>query len=63
MSLVVTQSSDLINLAQVEIDPIPRITPCPGGLIRSKLDMQAASEHEAEHFLVENFIQRQKFTP
>ena len=23
----------------------------------------AASDHEAEHFLVENFIQRQKSTP
>ena len=63
MSLVVTQSSDLINLAQVEIDPIPRITPCPGGSIQLKLDMQAVPEHKAEHFLVENFIRRQKFTP
>ena len=53
MSLDDTQSSDLINLAQIEVDPIPRITPCPGGLIQLKLDMQAASEHEAERFLVE----------
>ena len=63
MSLDDTQSSDLINLAQVEIDPIPRITPCPGGSIQLKLDMQAVPEHEAERFLVENFISRQKFTP
>ena len=63
MSLVVTQSSDLINLAQVEIDPIPRITPCPGGLIQLKLDMQAASEHEAERFLVEKIIWRREYTP
>ena len=60
MSLDDTQSSDLINLAQVEIDPIPKITPCPCGLIQLKLDMQAASEHEAERFLVEKFIQKQK---
>ena len=62
MSLDDTQSSDLINLAQIEVDPIPKITTCPGGLIQLKLDMQAASEHEAERFLVEKFIQRQKCT-
>ena len=58
MSLVVTQSSDLINLAQVEIDPIPSITPWSGSSIQLKLDMQAASEHEAERFLVENFVKK-----
>ena len=62
MSLDVTQSFDLINLAQIEVDPIPRITLCPGGLIQLKLDMQAVPEHEAERFLVENFIQRQNCT-
>ena len=63
MSLDDTQSSDLINLVQAGVDHIPSITPSPGGLIQLKLDMQAASEHEAERFLVEKFIQGQNCSP
>ena len=60
MSLDDTQSFDLINLVQAGVDHVLSITPCPGDVIHLKLDKQAASEHEAERFLVEKFIQKQK---